>query len=94
MKDFKDKSALSDGKFLINLCSTIEERYVNWDLLTPGETDEDKCLNAKYGITLARKLEAIVFCVWEDMVNCNAKQNLIMYSTLCDIAETYGKKKE
>lgn len=91
--DFKDKVNLPDGKFLINLCAKIEPRYVNWDLLTPGESDEDKCLNAKYGITLARKLEAVIFCVWEDMVNVNPKQNLIIYSTLCDIAATYGKKK-
>ena len=94
IKDFKDKTNLPNGHFLIQLCSTIEPRYVNWDLLTPGETDEDKCLNAKYGITLARKLEAVIFCVWEDMVNVNPKQNLIIYSSLCDIAATYGKKKE
>lgn len=41
IKDFKDKTNLPNGHFLIQLCATIEPRYVNWDLLTPGETDED-----------------------------------------------------
>ena len=76
---------MKDGKFLISLCASIEPRYVDWSLVTDGITEEDACLNAKYGITLARKLTAVVFCVWEDLVHCNAKQNLIMYSALCDI---------
>lgn len=58
-----------------------------------GGDDEEKKNNAKYAISLARKLGAIIFCVWEDMVNCNAKQNLIFVATLNDIQNEMAKEK-
>ena len=70
--NLKDKS-MSDGKFLIHLCGAIEPRAVNWELVLDGATDEDKQNNAKYAISLARKLGAVIFCVWEDIVNVNPK---------------------
>lgn len=85
----KDKKGLSDGRFLIHLCGAIEPRYINWDLVTAGKTDEEKKLNAKYAISLARKLGAVLFCVWEDIVNVNYKQNLIIFSSLADIEASY-----
>ena len=72
IKDFKDGS-LSDSKFMIHLCSAIEPRAVNWDLVMDGDSDDDKMNNAKYAISVARKLGAVIFCVWEDMVAVNAK---------------------
>jgi len=42
-------------------------------------------MNAKYAISLARKLDAVIFCVWEDMVNVSPKQMLIYFSTMMDI---------
>ena len=39
--NFKDKK-LSDGRFLIKLCASLEPRIVDWDLVTPGTTDEEK----------------------------------------------------
>jgi hypothetical protein len=78
---------MSDGKFLIHLCASIEPRAVNWEIVTEGETDEDKQLNAKYAISIARKLGAVIFCVWEDIVNVNPKQNLIFVATMADIAQ-------
>lgn len=81
-----DKS-LSDGKFLIHLCGAIESRAVNWDIVLDGATDEDKQNNAKYAIAIARKLGAVIFCVWEDIVNVNKKQNLIFLATMAEIAQ-------
>lgn len=72
IKDFRDKS-LKDGKFLINLCAGIESRAVNWDIVTPGETEEDMMLNAKYVISIARKLGAVIFCVWENIIEVHPK---------------------
>lgn len=82
--NLKDKS-LSDSKFLLNLCGAIESRAVNWDIVTDGSTDDDKALNAKYLISVARKLGAVIFCVWEDIVNVNPKQMLIFCATMGDI---------
>ena len=87
---FRDK-ALSDGIFLIKLCSSIEPRIINWDIVkNPAESDEDKQLNSKYAISIARKLGAIIFLVWDDVIECNQKMMLIFMSSLWDI---YNQKK-
>ena len=83
---------MGSGVFLINLCAGIEPRAVNWDIVTPGESEEDQMLNAKYAISLARKLDAVIFCVWEDMVNVNPKQMLIYFSTMMDIQQDMIEK--
>lgn len=73
------------------MLASIEPRAVNWDLLLPGETDDDKKNNAKYAISLARKLGAVIFCLWEDVVQVNSKQMLIFFATMFDIAEDLKK---
>ena len=75
----------STGKLLIKLCAAIEPRVVNWDLVTEGQTDEDKEMNAKYAISIARKLGCAVFCVWDDIVNLNKKMILIFVCSLYDM---------
>jgi len=70
--DLKDKQ-MSDSKFLIYLCSAVEPRAVNWDLVLEGSTDDEKMNNAKYAISVARKLGAVIFCIWEDLVQVNPK---------------------
>ena len=74
-----------DGRLLIKLAATIEPRIINWDLVTPGETDEDKCLNAKYAISIARKLGAVIFLVWDDIPALNKKMILIFVCSLYDL---------
>lgn len=68
--NFRDKN-LADGRFLIKLCASIEPRVVNWDLVTSGENDVDRSMNAKYAISIARKLGAVIFLVWDDVVEAN-----------------------
>ena len=84
IKDFKDKS-LSDGLMMIHCVAAIEPRCVNWDLVLKGENDEEKKNNAKYAISCARKLGAVIFCIWEDLVEVNSKQNLIFFATMMDL---------
>jgi len=86
IKSFRDKN-ISDGKFLIDLCASIEPRAINWDIVTPGESDEDKELNAKYAISIARMFGAVVFCVWEDIIACNQKMILVFICALHEIAQ-------
>ena len=87
IEKLKDPS-LSDSKFLIHLLGAIEPRAVNWDLVLDGGSDEDKTNNAKYAISIARKLGAVIFSIWEDIVNVNPKQMLIFISTCMDIQNT------
>lgn len=79
--DFQDKS-LGNGLYLIHLCAGIEARAINWDIVTPGESEEDKMMNAKYVISIARKLGAVIFCVWENITEVNPKQMLILFAAL------------
>jgi plastin-1 len=60
----------------------VEPRAINYDIVTKGETDEEKANNAKYVISIARKLGAVVFCVWEDIVNVNYKMILVIVCSL------------
>lgn len=86
--NLRDKS-LSTGKFLIDLCAAIEPRAVNWDLVTPGESAEDKISNAKYGIALARKIGATVFITPEDVTEVKSKMIMTFLASLwgTDIAQ-------
>lgn len=85
IKALKDP-ILGDGKYLINMLGSIEPRAVNWDLVLHGETDDDKKNNAKYAVSIARKLGAVIFALWEDIVQVNPKQMLIFFATMNEIA--------
>jgi len=69
---FKDP-VLKTGVFLLHLLSSVEPRAINWDLVTTGETDEQRKTNANYAISVARKLDCLVFCLWEDIVEVKPK---------------------
>lgn len=84
--NLKDKS-LSSSVFLIHLCAAIEPRSVNWDIVTEGANEDDQKMNAKYAISIARRLGAVIFCVWEDFVNVNPKQMLIFFATMNGIQQ-------
>ena len=75
----------ADGKILIKMAGNIEPRIINWDLVTEGQTDEEKELNAKYAISIARKLGAIIFMVWDDIPRLNKKMLLIFTCSLYDL---------
>ncbi|KAK6118751.1 hypothetical protein DH2020_047498 [Rehmannia glutinosa] len=81
MESFKDKS-LSNGTFFLELLSAVEPRVVNWSLVTKGETDEDKKLNATYIISVARKLGCTIFLLPEDIVEVNQKMILTLTASI------------
>lgn len=87
IKNLKDKEGLTDCVFMIHMCAKIEPRAVNWDIVMKGADDDEKMNNAKYAISCARKLGAIIFCVWEDMIAVNPKQNLIFFATMNEIQQ-------
>ena len=88
IKSFSDE-ALGTGIYFIYLVGAVEEQIVNWDLVTDGTNDEEKLLNARYAISLARKMGAIVFMLPEDIVEVRNK----MCMTFCAavMAESYKK---
>lgn len=78
-------AGFADGKILIKLCASVEPRIVNWDLVTEGATEEDRELNAKYAISIARKLGSIIFLVWDDIPKLNKKMILIFVCSIYDL---------
>jgi len=81
MRNFRDRS-LATGVFLIDLCAAIEPRAVNWDLVTPGSNDEDGNNNAKYAISIARKIGACVFLTPDDITEVLNKKKEIEINNL------------
>ncbi len=68
IKAFSDHT-LSTGIFLLRVCHSVRSGLVNWELVesSPNST-EDKLNNAKYAISVARKMGALVFLAPEDIV--------------------------
>lgn len=86
---------MSDGKYLLHLLAGIEPRALNWDLAMAGENEEELKNNAKYVISVARSLNAIIFAVWEDFVEVNPKQMLIFFAVMNEIqTDMLANKKE
>ena len=93
VKSFRDKT-IKSGKYLIEICSGIEPRAVDWEIVTEGEEEEDIINNAKYAISIARKLGATIFLVWDDVVKVNHKMILVFVCALKEVAVEMKKKKQ
>ncbi|XP_073023702.1 fimbrin-5-like [Primulina eburnea] len=78
---FKDKT-IANGIFFLELLSAVEPRVVNWSLVTKGETDEDKKLNATYIISVSRKLGCSIFLLPEDIMEVNQKMILTLAASI------------
>ena len=51
----------------------LEPRALDWAMVLPGRDAAEKEANAKYVISVARKLGALVFLVPEDVAEVNSK---------------------
>ncbi|XP_010913192.1 fimbrin-4 [Elaeis guineensis] len=81
IESFKDKS-LSNGIFFLELLSAVKPRVINWKLVTKGEDDEQKKLNAQYIISVARKLGCSIFLLPEDIMEVNQKMILTLTASI------------
>uniref|UniRef100_A0A7S2S2Z4 Calmodulin n=1 Tax=Rhizochromulina marina TaxID=1034831 RepID=A0A7S2S2Z4_9STRA len=75
-------SSLATGQFLIELCGAVNPNTVDWELVTAGETQEDQISNARYAISIARKLGACVFLTPEDIVEVKPKMLFTFIASL------------
>lgn len=81
MSSFKDPS-LRDARFFIDLLHAIKPRVVDYDLVTDGVSDEDALLNAKYAISVARKIGCTIFLLPEDIVEVKNKMILTFVGSI------------
>jgi len=78
---FKDVT-LKNGRFIIDLLNSINDRIINYDLLTDGDDPQDALQNAKYAISIARKLGATIFLLPEDIVEVKPKMLLTFFAAV------------
>jgi plastin-1 len=74
IRSFKDPS-IGSGVFLLDVLNGMKSSYVDYDLVTPGKTDDDAYLNAKLSISIARKMGATIWLVPEDI--CQVRSRLV-----------------
>jgi len=80
MKAFNDPS-LSNGLFLMDLLHAIEPKIIDWSFVKSGETKEEALDNAKYVISVARKLGATIFLLPEDIQEVKPKMIMTFVSS-------------
>ena len=82
LPSFKD-SSLSDGLVLLDLLKAIEPEVIDTQyIFDPPKDDKEKEMNARYVISVARKLGATIFLTWEDIVEVNQKMLVILAASL------------
>jgi plastin-1 len=74
IRSFKDP-AIGTGIFLLDVLNGMKSSYVDYDLVTPGKSDQDAYANAKLSISIARKLGATIWLVPEDI--CQVRSRLV-----------------
>ncbi|XP_074530745.1 plastin-3-like [Halichoeres trimaculatus] len=82
IKSFKDKS-ISTSLPVLDLIDAIQPKSVNFELVkTDSLSDEDKLDNAKYAISMARKIGTKVYALPEDLVEVNHKMVMTVFACL------------
>ena len=89
VKSLKDKK-LATSLYFIYIMKSIEPRAINWDIVIQDKDDDEaKENNAKYAISIARKLGVTVFCVWEDIVEVKSKLLLTFLASIYEVGNNY-----
>ncbi|KAF7657480.1 hypothetical protein LDENG_00026450 [Lucifuga dentata] len=85
ISSFKDK-LISTSLPVIDLIDAIAPGAVKWEMVKRGDrgmlSDADKLNNAKYAVSVARKIGARVYALPDDLVEVNPKMVLTMFACL------------
>ncbi|KAJ2161043.1 fimbrin [Coemansia sp. RSA 552] len=84
IRSFNDPS-LASGRFLLDVLNGMKSGIVDPQLVTAGGSEDDMKLNAKYAISIARKLGATIFLLPEDIVEVKPKMILTFIGSLMAI---------
>jgi plastin-1 len=93
MASFKD-SSLASSHFFFDLLYAVEDRIINWELVTDASTEADALLNAKYAISVARKLNCTIFLLPEDIVEVKDKMILTFVAAIMAVSLATGAGKK
>eukprot|EP01100_Stratorugosa_tubuloviscum_P013029 TRINITY_DN6370_c0_g2_i1.p1 TRINITY_DN6370_c0_g2~~TRINITY_DN6370_c0_g2_i1.p1 ORF type:complete len:520 (-),score=273.53 TRINITY_DN6370_c0_g2_i1:149-1708(-) len=73
---------LRDGIFILDLIDAIRSGSVSYDLVERDGSDKANLMNAKYAISIARKIGATIFALPEDIVEVKNKMILTLLAGL------------
>lgn len=76
LRSFSDKRHLRNGQFFIYVLGGVFPKGIDWDLVTKGEIEEEAILNARYALSIARKLNCTIFLLPEDIIEANPRMCL------------------
>jgi plastin-1 len=74
IRSFKDQT-IGSGIFFLDVLNGMMSSYVDYDLVTPGRSEEESYSNAKLAISIARKMGATIWLVPEDI--CQVRSRLV-----------------
>lgn len=80
-RSFQD-SALADGKVIIDLIDALRPGVINYNYVKDGQEEEERMENAKYAISMARKIGAGVYALPEDITEVNHKMIMTVFACL------------
>lgn len=87
IQSFKDPF-LSDGLFFLDLLTAVEPRVVSPEyVFDPPADDKQKLDNARYAISVARKLGATIFLLPEDITEVKPKMILTFIASIMSVAK-------
>ncbi|XP_041807713.1 plastin-3-like [Chelmon rostratus] len=82
ISNFKDKS-ISSSLAVLELIDAIQPGSINYDLIkTDNLSEDDKLENAKYAVSMARKIGARVYALPEDLVEVKPKMVMTVFACL------------
>ena len=84
IRSFKDPS-LANGVFLLDVLHGLKPGYVDYDLVTNGNTEDERYANARLAISIARKLGALIWLVPEDINEVRARLILTFVGSLMSL---------
>jgi len=85
MDSFKD-SSLRNSIFFIDLLAAVKPTIIDYSLVTDGHSDKDATQNAKYAISVARKIGCTIFLLPEDIVEVKNKMILTFVGSIMAVA--------
>ncbi|GAV05161.1 hypothetical protein RvY_15333 [Ramazzottius varieornatus] len=86
ISNFQD-SSIADARVVIDLIDAIKPGSINYSQVHPASSTEEKLANAKYAISMARKIGARIYALPEDIVE--VKQKMVMTVFACLMARDY-----
>lgn len=82
IQSFKDKT-ISSSLAVVDLIDAIQPGCINYDLVKSGNlTEDEKHNNAKYAVSMARRIGARVYALPEDLVEVKPKMVMTVFACL------------